>query len=100
MLIVAGTLDVDPGQRDEFLAGRKEGVLATRSEPGCIEYVFSADLIDPGRVRIFERWESKDALAGHLAAMSQAPRPTGPGVAVLGRDLVQYEIASQGPLGS
>ena len=100
MLIVAGTLDVDPARRDEFLQGRKDAVMATRTEPRCLEYTFSADLVDPGRVRIFERWESKEALAGHLKAMSEAPRPSGPGIEVLARELLQYEISASGPLGS
>jgi quinol monooxygenase YgiN len=100
MLIVAGTIDVAPGQRDEFLRGRSEAVLATRSEPGCIEYAFSADLVDPGRVRIFEKWETKDALRAHLQAMSSQPPSPAPSVDILGRDLLQYEVSSSGPLGS
>jgi quinol monooxygenase YgiN len=98
MLIVAGTIDVEPGQRDEFLRSRHEAVLATRTEPGCIEYVFSADLVDPGRVRIFEMWETKDALAAHIHALTI--RPPSSAVEVLGRDLLQYEVSGSGPVGS
>ena len=100
MLIVAGTLDVDPGQRDQFLEGRRDGVVATRAEPGCLEYAFSADLVKPGRVRVFERWESKDTLARHLEALGRAARSGGPGIEILARELVQYEISGSGPLGS
>jgi len=99
MLIVAGTIDVEPGQRDEFLAGRREAILAALREPGCIEYAFSADAIDPGRVRIFEKWESKETLAAHLQGMSSRPQPAAT-VTVLGRDLLQYEVSGTGPLGS
>jgi quinol monooxygenase YgiN len=99
MLIVAGTLDVDPGDRDEFLAGRRDAVLSTRSEPGCLEYAFSADVVDPGTVRVFERWETKEALAHHLEAVGRA-RPAGAAIEVKVRELLQYEIAAVGPLGS
>ena len=60
MVIVAGTIEVDPADRDAFLQGRADAVRATRSEPGCIEYSFSADGIEPGLIRIFEIWESKE----------------------------------------
>jgi quinol monooxygenase YgiN len=100
MLIVAGTIDIDPDQRADFLRGREEAVLAARKEPGCIEYAFSADSVDPGRVRIFERWEDKEALAAHLEAVGRASSPGSVGVTILGRELVQYVISESGPLGS
>ena len=62
MIIVAGFIDVDAGLRGEFLEAMGETIVATRSEPGCIEYTFAADAVDPGRVRLFERWETKDNL--------------------------------------
>ncbi len=71
----------------------------SRSEPGCITYVFSADPIEPGRVHLFERWESKEALAAHLAAMRAAPRPAD-AVPILEAEVKQYEIAAVGPVGS
>jgi quinol monooxygenase YgiN len=106
MLIVAGTIDVDPAERAEFLRGRAEAILAAREEAGCIEYTFSADAIDPGRVRIFERWRDRQALAVHLeaagrAASSSSSSSSGPpAVKILGRDLTQYVISESGPLGS
>ena len=43
MIIIAGTFDVDPAQRDEFLALRVPALAATREEPGCLDYVMCAD---------------------------------------------------------
>ena len=99
MLIVAGYFEVDPAQREEFIRGREDAMRRSRREPGCVTYVFSADPIEPGRVHLYERWESKDALAAHLAAMREAPRPPG-GVSVLSSEVLQYEIAEIGPVGS
>jgi len=98
MVIVEGTIDVDPSGRDEFLAGRRDAVLATRSEPGCIEYAFSADLIDPGRIRIFERWETPEDLDTHLDRLPQQPAPAPGSVEMRGGEIRRYEIASMGPL--
>jgi quinol monooxygenase YgiN len=98
MLIVEGTIDVDPADREAFLEGRRAAVTATRSEPGCIEYAFSADLIDPGRVRVFERWASAEDLDAHLGQLGQ--RPATPGaVAPTTAEFRRYEIASVSDLG-
>ena len=61
MLIVAGHFDVDPADRDAFLAGRVDAIRSTRTEGGCLEYVMSADPVDPARVMLFERWADQDA---------------------------------------
>ena len=45
----------------------------TRKESGCLAYAFSVDVTDPTKVRIFERWESMDALRAHFATPHMAP---------------------------
>ena len=99
MIIVAGYFVVDPDQREQFLRGRAETMAASRSEAGCITYAFSPDPLDAGRVLLFERWESKAALAGHLAALRERPRPDD-GVEVRESEVRQYEISAVGPVGS
>jgi quinol monooxygenase YgiN len=37
-------------------------VEEARRAIGCLDVAISADLLDPGRVNIFERWESQTAL--------------------------------------
>jgi quinol monooxygenase YgiN len=99
MVIVAGTLEVDPDQREAFLAGRIEGMRASRAEPGCLEYTFSADPIDPGRVMLFERWASQKDLDTHLAAART--RPASPGIAVAPKaaSIFVYAVSGERPLG-
>ena len=100
MLIIAGRFEVEPTRRDEFIAGKVAGMRESRAEAGCIEYVLSADPIEPGRVHLYERWESKEHLAPHLARV-RAPQPENPdAVPVLSADIQQYEIATVGPVGS
>ena len=53
MIIVVGVFDVDPADRARFIEGRRAQVEETRAEAGCIEYAFSLDAYDPGRVRLF-----------------------------------------------
>ncbi len=99
MLIVSGIIELNPSAREEFLALRKDQVLGTLEEAGCIEYAFSADLVDPGRVRIFEMWEDDAALTAHLGALAgnQTPMPDHFGVTSV--TLLRHEVASSGPLG-
>jgi quinol monooxygenase YgiN len=99
VIIVAGHFAVDPGQREQFLRSRLDVTRTSRSEAGCIAYAFSPDPLDPGRVLLFERWEDKAALAGHLAALRQRPRPQD-SVDVLESEIRQYEISAVGPVGS
>jgi quinol monooxygenase YgiN len=100
MLIIAGTFEVDPTRRDEFIAQRTAGMRESRTEHGCIDYVVSADPLEPGRVYLFERWESKEHLAPHLAKVRAPATPDPSAVPVLSAELLQYEIAAVGPVGS
>jgi quinol monooxygenase YgiN len=99
MLIVAGHFDVDPDRREQFITDRVENIRTSRGEDGCIVYAFSPDPIEPGRVLLFERWESKAALATHLEALRSAARPADD-IPILGAEIMQYEIGEVGPLGS
>src|SRR5690242_8582641 len=62
MVIVAGYLVVDPDERDAYLESCRGVVEVARRTEGCLDFAVSADLVDPGRVNILERWESRDAV--------------------------------------
>lgn len=95
MIIVSGVFEVEPSERDAFLAGRADAMRRSRAESGCIEYVFSADPIEPGRVVLFERWESDEALSAHLAGMRDWPRPEGPQVRPTSSSIVRYDVTGE-----
>ena len=97
MLIVAGTFELDPNDRDAFLAGRVDAMRSTRTEPGCLEYALSADPVDPTRVMLFERWEDQAAFDGHMVAVQSAPRSSGP--APKGFSVKIYDIAGERSFG-
>ena len=71
MVIVAGSLQIEPNHRDSFLARKTAGMRTTRTEPGCLEYTFSADPTDPA-VLIIERWASQEDLNTHGRRPSSA----------------------------
>lgn len=66
MLIVAGKITIGDGQTDIVADAAGTMMAETMKEEGCHDYVFSIDLSDNTSVRIFERWESDEALAAHF----------------------------------
>ena len=100
MVIVGGAFTVEPSQRDEFLAGRQDGMRASRAEPGCLEYTLSADPIDPGRIVLFERWSSQEALVAHLAAARARPASGAAAVAATPISIMVYDVTGERPLGA
>ncbi len=98
MLIVTGTVEVDPDQVDELMAAVRTATAATRVEDGCLAYSFSVDLLDPAIVNVVERWRDQEALTAHLASPHIAAFLTEAGPAIKGMDILKYEIASSGPV--
>jgi len=97
MVIVTGRFDVDPADREAFLASRIEGMQRSRAEDGCITYVLAADPIEPRVVHLFERWASREALDAHLAGL-RAATPAPPPVAATRVELLVHEVASTSEL--
>jgi quinol monooxygenase YgiN len=91
MVIVAGHVVVDPEQREDYLAGCVDVVRQARRAPGCLDFSLSADVLEPGRVNIFERWESQDAV--------EAFRGAGPSdqqaAAIVAASVAEYDISMQ-----
>ncbi len=89
MVIVAGHLVVAPEQRESYLAGCIGVVEQARRAPGCLDFAITADLVDPGRIDIFERWESQAAV--------EAFRGSGPSdeqsAAMLAASVAEYDVA-------
>ncbi len=63
MIIVAGTLTVAPEEREAYLATSTEAVEQARAAAGCLDFAVSPDLVDPGRINVFELWSDAESLA-------------------------------------
>lgn len=94
MIIVAGHLTVDPERRASYLAGCVSVVEQARRAPGCLDFAITADLLEAGRIAIFERWESQEAV--------EAFRGDGPSDeqqdAIQSAAVSEYEVAVVRPL--
>jgi quinol monooxygenase YgiN len=99
MIIVAGTVDVDPERRDAAIEAGCPHMEATRAQSGCLDYVWSADPLVPGRIYVFERWEDAESLTAHFAGPHYlAMRDTIGSFGIRGVDVVKLEPARQGPV--
>lgn len=89
MVIVAGHLLVDPEQRASYLAGCVQVVEQALGTEGCLEFSITADLVDPGRIQVFERWSSRAAVE---AFRGSGPSEEQAGV-ILGASVSEYDVA-------
>lgn len=99
MLIVVGTITMDPAQRSQLESAFDKMREATLREAGCLEYQAYLDRNDPGTILIFEKWQSEDALRAHfvtphMAAFGASLGKTG----VKASTVRKYQVASEGPV--
>ena len=69
-VVIAGTVDVAPEKRDRAIRDAKALIDEALAERGCVAYEWTFDPFDPGRIHVFEEWESEQALTEHLRAPS------------------------------
>jgi len=93
MIIVAGTLSVDPPARDAYLASCLVVMEQARVAPGCLDFHLSADPIEPGRINVYERWES-DAELEHFRG---AGPDSGQVAEIRDASVLRYRISSTEP---
>jgi quinol monooxygenase YgiN len=61
-IIVVGHLTVDADNRDDYLHSCAPVVAAARSTNGCLDFAIGADLVDPNRINVYERWRDRPTL--------------------------------------
>ena len=98
MLVIAGTLTIDPSGRDTVADAVRTITAATRKEAGCVDYRFSLDLDDDGTVHVFEHWESEAAWQAHMATPHVAAFGDAVGALMKDAAVQRYEVAATGPL--
>ena len=99
MIIVSGTLRVDPADVDAAMKLAATMATPSLAEEGCSAYGFWQHPSDPTQVRVFEEWASQEALDLHFATPHMADFMAGLGqLAISEMDLHKYQVAEKGPL--
>jgi quinol monooxygenase YgiN len=68
MIVIVGTLHIEPTRRDEVITEFRRMMAESQVEDGCVGYVLSADLNDENTFYIHEEWRDEDALTAHQNA--------------------------------
>ncbi len=98
MIVVAGTVTFDAAHQRTVIAAANRVAEITRTEEGCISYEFFADLNRPGRMLVFEEWETEEALDAHLVTAHLAEfRGALAAAGATGRDITRYTVSSHRP---
>lgn len=66
MIIVTGEIEIDPTDIEPLRAAAINMMDETAKEAGCRFYRFYQDLQHPGKVRVYEEWESEAHLQAHM----------------------------------
>ncbi|NJN50565.1 MAG: antibiotic biosynthesis monooxygenase [Gammaproteobacteria bacterium] len=72
MIVIHATVTTAPGTAAALKDAIATMEQASRAEPGCIDYTFATALNEPTAIRIFEQWQSIDALKAHFATPHMA----------------------------
>lgn len=95
MLVISGTITIDPSNNARMAEATSTLVAETIKEDGCNVYEYSQSAEHPGVWRVFEEWASEDAVNAHIASPHMAAFMGAAGeLGITGVDIKRYDIES------
>lgn len=99
MIVITGTFDLKPSQRQEAFSLFGEMAKASLAEDGCSAYAFFEDVALPNHFRVYEEWADEDAVAFHFTTPHMTVFLEGLGQIRPGNmDIEKIIVSSSGPL--
>ena len=87
---MAGPIYVDEAERDSYLQGCREVIVAARGSAGCLDFHLAADPIEPGRINVYEQWDSVEAVEAFRGSGPSADQTA----SIREARVAQHEVAS------
>lgn len=87
-VIVAGHRRVEPENQQRYLQSCEPIVAAARSATGCLDFAIGADLVEPGRINIYERWTDRES----LKAFRQGGPDDDQGAMIVEAEVLEFEV--------
>jgi quinol monooxygenase YgiN len=98
VLLVLGTIRLPPENLEAARGAMAQMIRASRDEPGCIDYAYAEDVLQPGLIRVTEIWQDQAVLDAHFASPHIAAwRAAWPDLGIGDRELTAYEVAAVRP---
>jgi quinol monooxygenase YgiN len=95
MIIIAGTLTVDAGERERYMSAVADVAAQARRAPGCLDFVQAPDLIDPTRINVYERWATDEDLENFRSSGASPEAEQEPALPqIKAADVAKYRIAA------
>ena len=92
MIVVTGELRLAPKDVERARPHMRTVLETSRKEAGCLLYAYGEDVLEPGLIRIVERWQDWASLAAHdNAPHVVAWRAALKEIGVVSRDLMAHE---------
>lgn len=99
MIVVSGTITIDPSNADRCEELTAVLVAATRQEPGNLAYEYTRSHSEPGSWRVFEEWQDEAALNEHMASPHMAEfMGAAAELGITGVDIQRYDVAEKSKL--
>ncbi len=96
MILVTGHFRVSPEKVEALRPHMRAVIEANRQEDGCILFAYGEDVLDPGMIRVVERWRDWPSLeahgrSAHVATWREATKAAG----VLDREVIAHETTEE-----
>ena len=99
MLLIMGTVRIDPEMLVQAEPLMRRMVEASRAEDGCEAYAYAQDLLEPGLIHVSELWRDQAALDLHFQTPHLAEwRAAWPSFGIRDRNLRLYQLGESKPL--
>jgi quinol monooxygenase YgiN len=96
LILVTGHFRVQPDKVEGLRPHMRAVIAANRMEDGCILFAYGEDLLDPGLIRVVERWRDWDSLAAHGRSVHVAKwRQEVEAAGVLSREVIAHAAGEE-----
>ncbi|MCD4524233.1 putative quinol monooxygenase [Nocardioides sp. cx-173] len=99
MLLLSVSMTFAPEDFDDVKAYVTKLQGLSRTEPGCVEYWWAMPVDEEHTLRLFECWESKEALVEHLKLPHEQEWFATYQPKVVSSSVVAYDPTTSGPFG-